>query len=72
MTTLARTGDQRAVQPLMALAHSEVRSIPDRAGAVAALGRIAEPDGLPFRTFYALGLHDSLAPSTLAVLFQNP
>ena len=72
VTTLARTGDAEAVEPLIGVARSGVRSIEERALALAALGRIAEPDPLPWWCVYARGLHDTAAPPTLATLFDVP
>lgn len=64
-TALGYIGDQRAVNPLLAIAGDSTRDASARAFAIVALGLLSDPAPMPWNTSFALDANWWLPPSTL-------
>lgn len=64
-TALGYIGDERAVEPLLAIAADAGRDASARAFAIVALGLLGDPRPLPWNTPYALDANWWIPPSTL-------
>lgn len=62
---LGRTGDVRAIEPLRAAIRGERATQSERALAAEALGRVVEPDELPWDALFVPGTNYRTAPATL-------